>query len=156
MPDNDRDADIRRERLKLRSDFVAASKGVRFHGRAFSVQSAVNSPDVGRAPRFGFTVTKKVGGAVERNRIRRRLREVVRLMPDNPAQAGRDYVIFAKRDALRVSFDEMTEELRRAVFGVHAAARARTKRTNARDKDSNAFPKGPPRRAGDEDQAIRS
>ena len=157
MPGDDRDAGVAPERLKLRSDFVAASKGVRFHGRTFSLQSPVEAADVARPPRFGYTVTKKVGVAVVRNRIRRRLREAVRLMADNPAHSGRDYVIFARREALHAGFHEMTEELRRAIEGVHAAAAARAQRpTRPRMDSSGASSKRPHRRAGDQDQAIPS
>ena len=65
------------ERLRQRADFLAAATGVKIPAAAFVLQ-AKRRGDQGPA-RFGFTVSKKVGNAVERNRVRRRLREIVRL-----------------------------------------------------------------------------
>lgn len=62
------------------------------------------------AARFGLTVTKKTGGAVERNRIRRRLREALR-QPGLASEPGHDYVIVARRDALEVPFKTLVAEL---------------------------------------------
>ena len=50
-------------------------------------------------PRFGFTATKKLGNAVTRNRIRRRLKEAVRLVAPGAARAGCDYVLIAREAA---------------------------------------------------------
>jgi ribonuclease P protein component len=67
-------------------------------------------------PRFGFTVNKRCGGAVRRNRIRRRLKEALRLLNPLPARLGYDYVIVARPDALDMGFPALQAELRRA-FG---------------------------------------
>jgi ribonuclease P protein component len=61
-------------------------------------------------PRFGFTVSKKVGNAVERNRVRRRLREVVRLSAALPGEAGHDYVLIGRRAALAIPFERIAAE----------------------------------------------
>ena len=82
------------------------------------LQAAHVDTRAGRAPRFGFTATRKTGNAVERNRIRRRLREVVRLMKDNPAADGYDYVIVARREALNAPFERLAQDLRRALSAV--------------------------------------
>ena len=74
------------ERLRQRADFLAAATGSRCRRPAFVLQ-ARKRRDEGPA-RVGFTVSKKVGNAVERNRVRRRLREIVRLSAAAPA-AGR-------------------------------------------------------------------
>lgn len=100
--------------------------------------------------RFGFTATKKIGGAVERNRIRRRLRELVRIMPNNPARAGCDYVIVARREVLSLSFDELAQDLRRAISNVHATLAAR------RMAAPNPGARSPARSVGEKDQADRS
>ena len=68
-------------------------------------------------PRFGFTVSKHCGGAVRRNRIRRRLKEALRLLSPLPARLGYDYVIVARPDALGMGFFALQAELRRA-FGM--------------------------------------
>lgn len=66
-------------------------------------------------PRFGLTVTKKTGNSVERNRIRRRLREVIRqLQPEWPA-AALDVVVVARRGVLSAPFDMLAVDLKRAI-----------------------------------------
>lgn len=67
----------------------------------------------GEPPRIGFTVTKKVGNAVERNRIRRRLKEAVRVHASRDMTPGTDYVIVGRRDILAAPFDELKNELSR-------------------------------------------
>lgn len=61
--------------------------------------------------RVGFTVTKKNGNAVIRNRIRRRLREAVRINAAGDMMDGNDYVIVANRGALNAPFAELSREL---------------------------------------------
>lgn len=116
-------------RLRRRGDFVRATKsGARASSALFTVQMATRPEAPDAAPRFGFTVTKKVGGAVERNRIRRRLKEALRLHGPRPlgAKPGRDYVFVARRAALAAAFadivTQMTEGLARLNRG---AARSR-------------------------------
>ena len=70
--------------------------------------------------RVGFTVSKKVGNAVERNRVRRRLREVVRLASPSGMQPGYDYVLIGRRRALELPFDRLVEDFNRALVRVHA------------------------------------
>jgi ribonuclease P protein component len=72
------DARVNRfERLKKRSDFVAAASGRRFHTERMTVQGLRRDDADGM--RIGLTVTKRVGHATERTRIKRRLREATRL-----------------------------------------------------------------------------
>lgn len=72
-------------------------------------------PSTEAPPRFGFTVTKQLGGAVRRNRIRRRLKEALRLLKPLPARPGHDYVILARPEALGMSFRTLQTELKRAL-----------------------------------------
>jgi ribonuclease P protein component len=107
------------ERLRRRGDFRAAAAGVRSANRAFVLQGRYRG-DHG-AVRVGFTVTRQTGGAVERNRIRRRLREVVRLSAAGSAMCpGHDYVLIGRRPALAVTFTEMTQALHTALTRIHA------------------------------------
>lgn len=96
------------ERLKQRSDFVAATAGAKIHGAGFVLQTRERGDD--KPARMGFTVSKKVGNAVERNRVRRRLREMVRLAAADRIPAGRDYVLVGRRAALDLSFDRLVAD----------------------------------------------
>jgi ribonuclease P protein component len=105
------------ERLRQRADFLAVADGTRAGSAAFILQSR-RRDDLGPI-RFGFTVTKKNGTATERNRIRRRLRELVkRLDNDLDVMAMRphhDYVLVGRRDALTRNFATMLDDLRTAL-----------------------------------------
>jgi ribonuclease P protein component len=107
------------ERLRQRADFLAAAAGAKAPTPTFVLQMRRHRE--GGAARVGFTVTKKVGGAVERNRIRRRLREAVRLSSPSGMRPGHDYVLIGRRAALNTPFDRIKEELDRALRRVHSA-----------------------------------
>lgn len=65
--------------------------------------------------RVGFTVSKRVGNAVERNRVRRRLRAAAdRVLPAS-GKPGRDYVVIGRKAALGRGFDDLVQDLRTAV-----------------------------------------
>ncbi|TMJ03335.1 MAG: ribonuclease P protein component [Alphaproteobacteria bacterium] len=96
------------ERLTQRADFLAAAKGRKLPAGTFVLQARERRDAA--PPRFGFTVSKKVGSAVERNRVRRRLREVVRRHAALLAQDGHDYVLIGRREALLAPFDRMVTE----------------------------------------------
>ena len=106
------------ERLKKRSDFQKAAKGRRFHATSFSMQVAARD-EADAVPRVGLTVTKKEGGSVERNRIRRRLREVFRLNPALSLRPTHDYVLIARRAALATPFDRLCGEVEEAIRIIH-------------------------------------
>jgi ribonuclease P protein component len=85
---------------------------------AFVVQ-ARNRKDGGPV-RVGFTVSRKVGSAVERNRVRRRLREIVRLSAADRLRSGHDYVLIGRRAALSLPFERMTEDFEKALRRLRA------------------------------------
>jgi ribonuclease P protein component len=105
------------ERLTRRADFLSAAKGARIQTATFSLQARDRRDR--SSPRVGFTVTKKTGNAVERNRIRRRLRAAAGDVVPREGQAGFDYVIVARRQALSSPFDTMIAELERALSRLH-------------------------------------
>lgn len=105
------------ERLRQRADFLAAASGIKIPASAFVLQSRKRS-DEGPV-RIGFTVSKKVGNAVERNRVRRRLREIARTGATT-LQAGHDYVLVGRRAALRLPFARIVEEFSGALRRLHA------------------------------------
>jgi ribonuclease P protein component len=113
------------QRMKKRADFLAAAKGRRQHQRCFVLQARARNETecAAPAPRFGFTVTKKTGNAVIRNRIRRRLREIVRLHAAEGAAPRMDYVLVGRIEALAAGFDDLRGEFLRALKNIHSAQR---------------------------------
>jgi len=107
------------ERLKRRTDFRAAATGARVPGKAFVLQ-ALRRADDGPV-RVGFTVSRQVGNAVERNRVRRRLREIVKLTAAGQLHGGHDYVLIGRRAALAAPFGEIIRELDTAISRIHAS-----------------------------------
>ncbi|MEO3997988.1 ribonuclease P protein component [Mesorhizobium sp. CAU 1732] len=103
------------ERLKKRSQFLAVRRGEKRRGRLFLLE-VLDRGDAEPA-RYGLTVTKKVGNAVTRNRIRRRLKEATRVHAGGDMAAGKDYVIVGRREILDVGFDDLRQELSRRLSG---------------------------------------
>ncbi len=102
------------QRLKRRADFLrVAAKGRRAPVHGLVLQALARADD-GPA-RLGFTVTKKVGNAVVRNRTRRRLKEAARLLFAGCPVSGHDIVLIG-RDATRGrDFADLVDDLRRAL-----------------------------------------
>ena len=143
-------------RLKQRAEFVAVAKGRRVNLPALTIQAlrrrsdAVPSGDrfetVIKGPRFGLTVTNKTGNSPERNRMRRRLREVLRL-GDLPYQDTYDYVIVARRAILSLPFAELGAEVSRALRRVHEPRKSESSRAGQQTSPPRAsgtsFPSDP-------------
>lgn len=106
--------------MKKRADFLAARRGVRTVGGFARLE--MRRRDAGEAPpapRIGFTVTRRCGNATERNRIKRRLREAVRLAAARDMRDHHDYVIISKRDVLTADFSALCEDLRSMIAKAH-------------------------------------
>ena len=101
------------DRLRQRADFLAVADGARVNSPAFVVQSRCRDDD--GPVRVGFTVTRKNGTAVERNRIRRRLRELVKRLDGITMRPHSDYVLVGRRAALNRDFAAMLDDLRSAL-----------------------------------------
>jgi ribonuclease P protein component len=86
-----------------------------------SAGGATTAAEPEATARFGFTVTKQIGGAVERNRIKRRLRDAVRLLDEGKARENHDYVLIARSAALSRTFADLQKDLERALQRVHHA-----------------------------------
>jgi ribonuclease P protein component len=110
------------ERLKHRTDFLATATGVKIPAAAFLLQARCRGDEA--PPRVGFTVSKKVGNAVERNRVRRRLRELVRCAAAGRIAAGHDYVLVGRRAALQFPFERLIGDFEGALRRIHGKRRA--------------------------------
>jgi ribonuclease P protein component len=106
-------------RLKRRRDFLAAARGASTGARSVVVQMRDRGDD--GPPRVGFTVTRKLGGAVERNRIRRRLKEAARLALPGRMRPGRDYVFIGRPEAAVRPFELLMRDVVDAVRRVETS-----------------------------------
>ena len=100
------------ERIKVRRDFLAANNGIRVPLPPFVLLVKPTGLGVSRS---GFTVSKKVGNAVARNRARRRLREVARLSMAELAIPSADHVFIARPQQAELPFDELLAFARKAL-----------------------------------------
>ena len=117
------------ERLRQRADFLAAATGSKVPATAFVLQARKRSDD--GPVRVGFTVSKKIGNAVTRNRIRRRLKAAVAATAGQHARTTCDYVIVARLAALDRPFTLLLDDVTRAFTALHDNAK-RVRTDNAR------------------------
>lgn len=110
------------ERLKRRQDFIAAARAQHAAMPGMVVQMRSRGDE--GPPRVGFTTTRKLGNAVVRNRIRRRLREVARLRLSEIARPGHDYVLIGRDKCLERPFSQLETDLTSALKRLHRAALA--------------------------------
>lgn len=118
-------------RLKTRPEFLFVKSGTRFATPSLVLQARRRLPHTPHDPdlaRFGFTATKRLGGAVVRNRARRRLKEAVRLAASSHALKGYDYVLIARGGTVQRPFTELIQDLTRALTKVHEPSATRRRR----------------------------
>jgi ribonuclease P protein component len=112
--------------LKRRAEFLRVRGGSRCATASFVLEAKPRQQEESaRQARFGFTVTKRLGKAVDRNRIKRRLRAAVRDVQMHHAKPGYDYVIVARSPALETAYATLVEDLEKALERVHEAPRDR-------------------------------
>jgi ribonuclease P protein component len=107
--------------LKKRSEFLRVRGGRRWSSPAF-VLEARSRPQDAPGPqdaRFGFTVSKQVGSAVVRNRVRRRLRALAAALEPSQVRQGYDYVIIARPAAAARAYRDLRADLELALTRVH-------------------------------------
>ena len=100
--------------LRKRSDFLAANAGKRASGPGF-VLLVRDRADGDPAKRVGFTVTKKIGGAVVRNRMKRRLRALARELLPAGGLPGSDHVLIGRSGGIERDFAQLRQELASAL-----------------------------------------
>ena len=114
--------------LKKRSDFLAAAKAARHTSKSMTVQARGRSDACGDI-RVGFTCSKKVGNAVARNRAKRRLRAIARLLLPTHGVAGHDYVLIGHPgDTANRPFAQLVRDFETALDRLHAPRPAKTGR----------------------------
>jgi ribonuclease P protein component len=130
-------------RLRRRVEFQRVSRGQRKVLDAFTLQAVRRQADQDGpgGPRVGFTVTRKVGNAVVRNRIRRRLKEALRAARPLEVEVDHDYVLIARQGALARSFAALVEDLRHAFRAVRRKDRDKSERDD-RPPAAQPTPKG--------------
>ncbi|HEY5048202.1 MAG TPA: ribonuclease P protein component [Rhizomicrobium sp.] len=112
---------IAMDRLKNRSDFLRAARGVRRVAAGVTLEVCV-TPSSWAKPqglRVGFTASKKIGMAVERNRARRRLKAAAAQMLPLYGLPGNDYVLVARRETLIRPFDGLLADLASVLHAAH-------------------------------------
>ena len=108
------------EVLKNRSDFLLAARARRQGTQAMMVQGR-DRRDGDTSIRVGFTCSKKVGNAVARNRAKRRMREVARMVLPTQGKPGWDYVLIGRKNATAERpFEELKGDLRFALKRLHS------------------------------------
>lgn len=117
--------------LRKRADFLALRQAPSITTPSFRIACALrNNQDIGDTPdnragkkpdiRVGYTITKKIGNAVTRNRIRRRLKNVVARIFPLQAEPNADYVVIAYAKAVDRPFDQLLRDMEKAVLALKA------------------------------------
>ncbi len=104
--------------LTRRADFLAANRGLRIARPGFVLLA---HPNEGQGLRYGITVTKKIGNAVVRNRMKRRFRALLRDMLPSAGLPDHDHVLIGREGGVERDFallrDELAAALARAAAG---------------------------------------
>tara|TARA_R110000824_G_scaffold118960_15_gene272334 strand:- start:22794 stop:23204 length:411 start_codon:yes stop_codon:yes gene_type:complete len=111
------------QRLRKRAEFLAAARADKTALGGLVLQA--RSRDDEDPARAGFTVTRKVGNAVIRNRARRRLKEAAREILPLLGKAGYDYVLVGRQSTLTRAWPDLLDDLRVALAKVHRQATPR-------------------------------
>jgi ribonuclease P protein component len=112
-------ADLKFERLRKRPDFLLAAKAPALSRGAVFIQMRLRA-DGDPTVRVGFTATKKIGGAVERNRAKRRLREAARLVLPLHARPSHDYVFIARGGTGTREWARLLDDVKTALISLAA------------------------------------
>jgi len=114
------------ERLKKRADFLACAQAPSCARGAVVVQARPRSDDQPLV-RAGFTATKRIGGSVQRNRAKRRMREAARLLLPDLARPGVDYVFIARGGLIARPWPRLLDDVKSALIRLAAERDGRTR-----------------------------
>ena len=109
---------VKVSRLIKRADFLRLSRGRRWAAPGLVLQMSP-APEPCDALRVGFTATRKLGGAVVRNRVKRRLREAAGAVLPLLGQKGHDYVLVGREATAERPFVALIDDLKQALRKVH-------------------------------------
>ncbi len=102
------------ETMRKRADFLAANRGKRFVTPGF-ILLVHDRRDESDAIRLGITVTKKIGNAVTRNRMKRRFRALAAEMLGRFGKSGADHILIGRKSGVERAFGEMRADLQRGL-----------------------------------------
>ncbi|QPC98332.1 ribonuclease P protein component [Qipengyuania soli] len=98
--------------IRKRSDFLAANRGLRVARPGFVLLA---NPNGGKGKRFGITVTKKIGNAVVRNRMKRRFRELLWAALPEQGLPDHDHILIGREGGVERDFATLKDELSAAL-----------------------------------------
>jgi ribonuclease P protein component len=109
------------DRMRNRADFLRAQRGVRRIASGLVLEACPTPETLAEAGhlRVGFTASRKIGGAVERNRAKRRLRAAAAAVLPLSGRERTDYVLIARPATLNRPFDGLLEDLAAALAAAH-------------------------------------
>jgi ribonuclease P protein component len=109
------------DRLKSRADFLRAQRGIRRSAAGLTLEICPTPDSAARHGRFrvGFTASRKVGGAVQRNRAKRRLRAAAQAVLPGSARECTDYVLIARAVTVDRPFAQLLKDLAQTLAAAH-------------------------------------
>ena len=123
------DKNRRIARITVRRDYLRTAKGRRAARPTLVLQAIPQKAGLSDTPRVGFTCSKKVGKAVQRNRARRRLTHAARDVMSQNAKPGFDYVVIGRSATVEADFADIVRDLESALRSVHKPIRSNPRPT---------------------------
>ena len=100
--------------IKKRSEFLRSNKFAKKIYTPYLIIQKLESNENKNIPHFGFTITKKIGSAIVRNKIKRRLKSIIRELlkyKDKYFDLSFNYILICKKEIVKVSYDDLENEL---------------------------------------------
>ena len=100
--------------IKKRSEFTRSNKFSKKINTSNFIIQKLESNAINKVPHFGFTITKKIGSAIVRNKIKRRLKSIIKELlkyKDEYFNLSFNYILICKKEIVRVSYHDLKNEL---------------------------------------------